>query len=344
MEEEGRRRVWSLYGWFCGLMVCGSCFGAVTWAARMMNLGNLFISGDAFSKGDRVQQFLLVALSENWSAVFHVMYAIDFLCLSAARLMVLDRMSDFAAGQDESAKKRWAAGGRMVMGVVVLGNTVGLAANVAAAVHFQRAAEAASTASVLFAANSTQVALESFSLSQAEVQRAVSISAVQLFCEVAVLLLIVAAFAVTGVACARVVSSKLLAVDKASAPAAVGRQLRRRVVVTTAVVFVAFVIRSVQSIINAVARHLQDRANQCPGVTNLCDSTCYNVFTHIFWFMARTPEFQVTIVLVSSPLTLLVALWGMTTKQTLQLMKSKEQEVPLKMRVFEQAFPALVKN
>ena len=92
------------------------------------------------------------------------------------------------------------------MAVVVLGNAVGLAANIAAAVHFQRAAEAASTASALFAANSTQAALESFSLSQADVQRAVSISAVQLFCEVAVLLLIVAAFVVTGVACARVVS------------------------------------------------------------------------------------------------------------------------------------------
>jgi hypothetical protein len=298
----------------------------------MMNLGNFFISGDAFSRGDRVQQFSLVARAESWSAVFHVMYAIDFLCLSAARLMVLDRMSDYAAGLDDGARKRWAAGGRVVMAVVVLGNVLGLAANVAAAVQFQRAAEAASTASALFAANSTQSALESFSLSQTEVQRAVSISAVQLFCEVAVLLLIVAAFIVTGVACARVVSSRLLVVDAASASAATGRELRWQMVITTMVVFVAFVIRSVQSTINAVARHLQDRANQCPGVTSLCDSTCYNVFTHIFWFMARTPEFQVTVVLVSSPLTLLVALWGMTSRKTLQAMKSKEQEVPLRTR------------
>ena len=52
MDEEGRRRVWSLYGWFCGLMVCGSCFGAVTWAARMMQLENIFNANDAFSMGD----------------------------------------------------------------------------------------------------------------------------------------------------------------------------------------------------------------------------------------------------------------------------------------------------
>ena len=105
-------------------------------------------------------------------------------------------------------------------------------------------------------------------------------------------------------------------------------------VVTTVVVFVAFVVRSVQSTINAVTRQLQNRGNQCPGVTDLCDPSCHNVFTLIFWWTLFTPEFQVTIVLVSSPLTLLVALWGMTSRQTLQAMKSKEQEVPFTERSF----------
>ncbi len=333
MDEDGRRRVWPLYGWFCGLMVCGSCFGAVTWSARMMGLANFFISRDAFSRGDRAQQFSLVALAESWSAVFQVTYAIDFLCLSAARLMVLERMSYFAAGQNEGRRKRWAAGGRMLMGVVVLGNAVGLVASSTAAVYVRRSAEAASTASVLYAANSTQAALESFSLSQTEVQFAMSIMSVQSFCEVAVLLLIVAAFLVTGVACTRVIRSSLRSVDRRSSVGNyvhfVGGELRRRMVVTTVVVFVAFVVRSVQSTINAVTRQLQNRGNQCPGVTDLCDSTCYNVFTLIFWWTLFTPEFQVTIVLVSSPLTLLVALWGMTSSQTLHSMKPKEPEAPL---------------
>jgi hypothetical protein len=47
-----------------------------------------------------------------------------------------------------------------------------------------------------------------------------------------------------------------------------------------------------------------------------------------------TPEFFFIVVLISSPLTLLVALWGMTSRQTLQAMKSKEQEVPLMQRVY----------
>jgi hypothetical protein len=335
MDEEGRRRVWSLYGWFCGLMVCGSCFGAVTWAARMMQLANSINGQDAFSRGDRVQQTSFFALSYSWGAVFFVMYAIEFLCLNAARLMVLDRMSDFASGQDEVTSKRWAAGGRMVMAVVVLGNAVGLAANVAVAVRLQRAAEASSTASALFAANSTQAANEYVSLSRTEVELSLSIAAVQSFCEVAVLLLIVAAFVVAGVVCARVVRFLLrtlrhLAVDAASASAAAGRELRRRMVVTTAVVFVAFVVRSVQSTMLAVSRQLQDGTRICaPLPTSFCDASCFNVFTRINHWAVRTPEFQVTIVLVSSPLTLLVALWGMTSRQALQAIKSKEQEVPL---------------
>jgi hypothetical protein len=333
MDEEGRRRVWRLYGRFCGLMVCGSCFGAVTWAARMMDRVNFFNANDAGSRGAMVQFASLIARSYSWAAMFFVMYAIEFLCLSAARLMVLDRMSDFAAGQDEGTRKRWAAGGCLVMAVVVLGNAVGLAANVAAAVHGQRAAEAASTASALFAANSTQAARESVLLMRTEVQLSISISSVQAFCEVAVLLLIVAAFAVAGVMCARVIRSRLLAVDAASASAAAGRELRRQMVVVTVVVFVAFVVRSVQSTMLAVARQLQDTATTCPGVTDLCDPSCFSVFALIWRWAGNTPEFQATVVLVSSPLTLLVALWGMTSRQTLQAMKSKEQELPLTQRM-----------
>jgi hypothetical protein len=306
-------------------MVCGSCFRVVTWAARMMNLVTVYESNDASFQGDFAQQFSLGAISYRWGVVFVLSYAIEFLCLSAAKLMVLDRMSVFAAGRDSG--KRWAAGGRMVMAVVVLGNAVGLAANVASAVHVLQAAEAASTASVLYAANNSQVADEYNSSSKEQAQLASSISAVQSFCEVAVLLLIVAAFIVAGVFCARLVSSRLLAVDASSAPAAAGRVLRRQVVVTTVFVFVAFVIRSSFSIMRAVAAQLQDRGKICPGV--LCDASCYNMFAHMQRWMGYTPEFQVTIVLVSSPLTLLVALWGMTSRQTLHAMKSRNQRVAM---------------
>jgi hypothetical protein len=42
-------------------------------------------------------------------------------------------------------------------------------------------------------------------------------------------------------------------------------------------------------------------------------------------WMFYTPQFQLVIVLVSSPLALLVALWGMTSEYTLQLMNESER-------------------
>jgi len=64
--------------------------------------------------------------------------------------MVLDRMSVFAA---PDMPRRWALAGRVVMAAVVLGNAVGLAANAAAAVYYQSAAQATSTSSAAYAAN-----------------------------------------------------------------------------------------------------------------------------------------------------------------------------------------------
>jgi hypothetical protein len=333
MGKEGQQRVWRLYGRFCGLMVCGSCFGAVTWATRMMQLKNFYEGHDAELRGDHVQRWSLRALSYSWAAVFNVSYAIEFLCLSAANLMVLDRMVYYAAGQhrqDERMRKRWSAGGRMVMAVVVLGNAVGLAANIAAAVRRQRAAEAASTASTLFAANSTQAARKYESLSRAELQDSLSVASVQSFCEVGVLMLIVVAFVAVGVYCARRISFVVIkaiykGIDAALAAEVAGRRQKLQMVVTTAFVFVAFVVRSVQSTMAAVSRQLQDSGRICPGVTDLCDPSCNNVFAHIVQWNAYTPELQLSVVLISSPLALLVALWGVTSSLALQLMKQDKR-------------------
>ncbi len=56
-------------------MLCGSCFGAVTWGARMMGLVIAFYAQDA---GDYTFQFfLLFGRARTWNAVAFVMYAIE---------------------------------------------------------------------------------------------------------------------------------------------------------------------------------------------------------------------------------------------------------------------------
>jgi hypothetical protein len=316
LKEEDRGRVWRLYGWFTALMACGSCFGVVAWTASMIYRARFF---EAEQTENVVEYFSLLALSYRWRAAFLVTYAIEFLCLSAALLMVLDRMSMFAA---PDMPRRWALAGRVVMAAVVLGNAVGLAANAAAAVYYQSAAQASSTSSAAYAADNMKDGEYFSALGQQDVLRGGSSLSVQLFCEVVVLLIIVIAFVVAGVLSARRVSSSLLLVDEASTAATTGRTLRLQVVATTAVVFAAFLLRSVFSTMYAVSFLLRYSSAGCRAY---CDISCRSVYGVIQFWMTYTPEFQLIVMLISSPAALLVALWGMTSKPSRRLMNSRLQ-------------------
>jgi len=319
MDGERRRRVWRLYGWFSGLMLCGSMFGAVAWGAYMQNL---VLNFDTYNNPSATltesQSHSSAAQIRRWIAAFSVTNAMEFFCLSVAKLMVLDRMKDFAA---EGISRRWVVGGRVVLAAVVAGNVVGLGGNVAAAVYFERTAEFYSAASAAYAANNTADGDNFRNLGVQQEQHAESTQALQSFCEVAVLLLIIVAFAVVGAACARRVSSALL--DMTDAFAAAGRQLRLQIVGTAVFVFVTFLLRAVFSTWHALVFELQDGGDavSCPSKSK-CDASCFNVYKLMERWFIYTPEFQLTVVLISSPLALLVALWGMTSERTLKLMQS----------------------
>ena len=104
-----------------------------------------------------------------------------------------------------------------------------------------------------------------------------------------------------------------------------------QIVGTAAFVFVTFLLRAVFSTTNAFANALQTHVFTC---NNGCNPACTNVWYAIKLWLESTPEFQLIVVLISSPLALLVALWGMTDKRTLQLMRSgRAQPVRLLSRV-----------
>jgi hypothetical protein len=341
MDGEGRRGVWRLYGWFSGLMLFGSCFGAVAWGAGMqVFVLNFNVNNNPSSTLTNAQAYSIYAQNLRWTAAFVVVYALEFLCLSAAKLMVLDRMMEFAMRKGGGMPMRWVVGGRAVMAAVVAGNVVGLGGNVAAAVYFQRTAESFSAGSAAFAANNTADANNFVDLASQQAQLALSTQSLQSFCEVAVLLLIIVAFAVVGAACARRISSALLDISDAAAAAAgrqlrlqivgkaAGRRLRLRIVGTAAIVFVTFLLRAVYSAMYALGTALQNGGNavNCPSST-LCDASCFNVYRLMQLWLFYTPEFQLIVVLISSPISLLVALWGMTTDRTLQLMQSNRRQM-----------------
>ena len=153
MEEEDRPQVWLLYGWYSGLMCLGSVFGAVAWGAWMQYLVALFSTATPGLTLAQAQS--LNAQTQYWGAAFYVTYAMEFLCLSVAKLLVLHRMADFAVAKGDGMSRRWAVGGRVVMAVVVVGNVVGLCGNVAAAVYSKEAGDLNMAASAAYAANNT---------------------------------------------------------------------------------------------------------------------------------------------------------------------------------------------
>jgi hypothetical protein len=326
------------YGLFSGLMLFGSCVGIATWSmylqwnTNVSKANYLLLDWPSRTNEQKAQALTFFARFAFWRAAFSVTYAVEFLCLSVAKLMVLDRMSGFLSldRQRVDASRRWAVGRRFVVAVVVAGNLVGLAGNVAAAVQWQPTVELWTAASAEWTMNNTDTADSIGRQGTAHNKRAISTLSVQAFSEVAVLLLIIAAFSVVGIACFRRIGSFLSVVGAAEAAVAEGRQLQLQIVATSAVVFVTFLVRSVYSTMYALAVGLQNfdsPLKSCSEPTNLCNSACYNVFAQMEVWMKRTPEFVLMIVLTTKPLPLLVALWGMTSKRLLTHMRPNQREL-----------------
>jgi len=214
------------------------------------------------------------------------------------------------------------------LAAVVVGNVVGLCGNIAAAVVAKQAGDLNIAAAAASARNDTD-SYSQFIIQQGDLKSGTlsEVTSVQQFCEVAVLLIIILAFAVVGISSARRVSSALR--DMNDEHGAAGRQLRRQIVGTAAVVFLTFLLRAVFSIMNAVSDALQDYGAACAAAQYLhpCDPLCFNTYTLMQNWLEYAPEFQLIIELISSPLTLLVALWGMTSKRMLQTMKWSRRQM-----------------
>jgi hypothetical protein len=325
MDAECRQRVWRLYGWFTGLTYCGSCCGAVAWLSQMQYLVAFFTveSRHSLQALGPSQQLWVIADGVRWLAVLVITYALECFCLSAAKLMVLDRMMHFAL--PPGGERRWASVGRAVLCGVVAMNAAGVVGNVAAAVYWSHAADYYAAAAAALAANHTDASQAFLQLVIQNGGLAADAETFQQFSQVAVLLLIIVSFAAVGTACAQRVSFALRIVQGVAGhvdqAAVAGKLLLQRIVFTSAFVFVTFLLRAAYSTMFAVASALQNNGDECAAhAPDYCDVTCFNVYALMQHWLIYTPEFQLAIVFTSSPLSLLVALWGMTNERTLQAM------------------------
>jgi hypothetical protein len=236
-------------------------------------------------------------------------------------------MTDFVTALGGGSEKRWLLAGKTVLAAVVLTCVSGLGVIVAAAVHAHEAGKFYKEASDFYAADNMDSFAKSDNLAHEKAQLFLSTESILLYCHAAVLLFIVAAFLVTGALSVRHMNSMLRGAAASSVSSATGRSVRVQILATTTFVFLTFLLRSIDATLYAVASGLNDVGNACPNFESYCDPNCYNTYTHILNWMAFTPEYSPIIVLISAPITLLVALWGMTSKFTFhQLTKSHQEE------------------
>ncbi len=106
---DAKTALWKLYGAFAAFICFGSCVRVATWSVYIEHFRAIYIqttyvaqtftSFQPLAKPSRfsfaqILSFLSTGLL--CQGAWQVLYSVDFLCLCAANLMVLDRMRDFS--------------------------------------------------------------------------------------------------------------------------------------------------------------------------------------------------------------------------------------------------------
>jgi hypothetical protein len=256
--------------------------------------------------------------------------------LPCSIVQVIERMVDFVTMAETKTGRLLKIAARVAMVCVTLSNLVNISL-LAVAVNYQV------RASVFFSKAGTALkdplfmqeqlypcfvvqkcdAVNYFVLGTDHVNQALRVQGYASICEGFSLVIILVSFVVAGAYCLRRFRSNNLAVRET-----VQRQnnsVRFRIVVTVFTVFVSFLMRSLYACILAISRN--DTSIQLPvfsGTSEKCDNTCmpcqqFGVIVQSWFFY--TPEFSEVIILVASPLTMLIAQWGMTSPHFVQKLR-----------------------
>ncbi len=289
---------------------------------------------DPATAGDQGRQFATLAQADAAHAAFYVLYALHFLCLTSAKLMVLDGLTQYASERVALAKgmqryfKLLRSASAAVAAAACICNVVGLVANSVAAYFFSRGADYEGEAAHEYAigdsrANTTvSQASRLFTLGNAA-------NSVQNYSEALVLAVIIAVFFAAVFAVTRILNvgsslaqsimqhaaqpHQLHIRDAAAAGAAAGDRMRRRIMAAARVCLSTFVIRAIWSILVAVSQSGYDYNHQCGEYPSGQCRPCQPLAVAIRFTLFFSPEAQLLVELVSSPLALSCVLWGMTS-------------------------------
>ena len=335
--------MWRLYGIFTAMVCFGSCVGSVAFASSM-KYRTLFVQFSIELQDAGLQKYLasdfgrislFVHNALLWQSAYCVLYPIELAFLSVAKLLVLDRMVNLAKfKQNPMLQQRISVASRVVVLLVVCINVVSIAGGIVTAVNLQSSANLYAAAIAKYNANPgvfTALSIIGIDLPKGESSYVTfnKNSLVQFLSEVVLLALLIVVFVATGIVCIRRALALVIAPSETELEEN-RRMMLRQIIGTVLAIFVSFLLRIVYAILVFSAnlwlfKYLTPKqlgVILIDGLTNTRElvsdlqASSPNIDLNCFFlgvYLLKNPEFQNVIVLLSSPLTLLVALWGMTT-------------------------------
>ena len=148
-------------------------------------------------------------------------------------------------------------------------------------------------------------------------------------CEGCSLVIMLVSFVVAGVLCVRRFYTG--AIIKSTEAGRRNNKVRLQIIVTVSTVFVTFLMRSVYAAALAASRRDSHIATpfaenpQCAQTTSIFCDPCQEIGLIVQSWLWLCPEFSFTVFLLSSPVTILVSLWGMTTDHVVQSLTTEFQ-------------------
>ena len=348
LTEPERNRVWSQYALFARLIVAGGVLGAAAWLSYMTSLSANFRAQKFFKDGPEFSIETTRTFGETylWLGIYHIFEPLTFGCLTVSKLLVLDRMLKFNSRDIQDGAKtqleRFMKNGMRFL--LFLNSCVVIAAWTSTGLWIQ----SYQLQNELADKYANKVLNPDATAVQAMTASARRSAVAYYAAELVVLLALASAFLVLGglsilrltevgkrlaSVSAHVVNNSSPSSNSLIAHASsVHRSLWIRVVSTVCSVFCSFIIRCVYNAMY-VSSHQASINPECQDFGNCaeCQSKLYIISN---WFVVNhaphlavsfpltrilhcrmdfTPEFAASITLISEPVTMLIALWAMTT-------------------------------
>ncbi len=275
------------------------------------------------------------SLRYKYSALYHFFFPMELFFFVAANLLVLHRMQhqyrlrNEDSGIEISSSKLSLWPVRLFYGAVMVCNLTGFIGNVVATVQWSQAGDLYNQAAEDFLAENVSAGLSRLQLARAMVSTSANTSSIQRFCEAIALLTTSVAFLLAAIRSHRIIATALGAlsafimsrdrsrvelavnhsIDTARSMIEKGAVLQQKIWTTFLFLALLVLARSAFSVLTALTQGFQDIGNTCS--IDPCDP-CKNEFTHMHYWVLYTPALQQTVILLTSPISMLIALWGMS--------------------------------